>query len=50
MSVWHYGEPFESLGGTARTLDEADGAIPLEPGVIGKNGFSVLDDSNSLVL
>ncbi len=49
-SIWHYGEPFESLGGTARTLDEADGAIPLEPGVISKNGFSVLDDSNSLVL
>ncbi len=49
-SVWHYGEPFENLGGTARTLDEADGAIPLEPGIIGKNGFSVLDDSKSLIL
>ncbi|MCI9489613.1 MAG: DUF5110 domain-containing protein [Dorea sp.] len=49
-SIWHYGEDFKSLGGTARTLDEADGEIPLENGIIGINGFSVLDDSRSLVL
>ena len=33
-SIWHYGEDFKDLGGTARTLDEADGAIPLEHGII----------------
>lgn len=49
-SIWHYGESFESLGGTARTLDGALGEIPLEHGIIGINGFSVLDDSRSLIL
>ena len=33
-SIWHYGERIYDLGGTARTLDEANGAIPLEHGVI----------------
>ncbi len=49
-SIWHYGENFQSLKGTARTLDTADGRIPLEHGIIGRNGFSVLDDSKSLIL
>ena len=49
-SVWHYSDPVQDLGGTARTLDEADGAIPLGHGVISKNGFAVLDDSRSLLL
>ncbi len=48
-SVWRFAEPFETLGGTARTLDKADGEIPLEPGVLSRNGFAVLDDSRSLV-
>ena len=48
-SIWHYGDDFHDLGGTARTLDEADGEIPLERGIIGKNGFSLLDDSKSLL-
>ena len=38
--VWHYGEAPRDLLGTARTLDEADGAIPLEHGILSKNGFS----------
>ena len=49
-SIWHYGDDFRDLGGTARTLDEADGAIPLEHGIISRNGFSVMDDSRSLAL
>ena len=49
-SIWHYGEDFEDLGGTARTLDVADGAIPLGHGIISRNGFSVMDDSRSLAL
>ena len=49
-SIWHYGQDFQDLKGTARTLDEADGEIPLDRGIIGRNGFSVLDDSRSLLL
>ncbi|MEJ5944790.1 TIM-barrel domain-containing protein [Pseudokineococcus basanitobsidens] len=39
-----------NLGGTARTLDEVDGACPLEPGILSTYGFAVLDDSASVVL
>lgn len=49
-STWHYGEPIKDLGGTARTLDEANGAIPLDRGVISWFGYSVIDDSRSQVL
>ena len=48
--TWHYGDDFIDLKGTARTLDKADGAIELERGLMSKNGFSVFDDSNSLIL
>ena len=55
-SVWRFGaEPGVDilgpvdLGGTARTLDMADGAVPLEPGVLSRWGFAVLDDSGSMV-
>lgn len=49
-STWHYGEEIHDLGGTARTLDEANGEIPLEHGVVSGRGFSVLDDSESQVV
>ena len=49
-SVWHYGEEVQDLGGTARTLDEADGAVKLGPGVVSRFGYSVLDDSSSQVI
>ena len=49
-SIWHYGEEIHDLGGTARTLDEADGEIPLEHGVISRFGYSVIDDSKSQIL
>ena len=49
-STWHYGEQICDLGGTARTLDGVDGEIRLDHGVVSKNGFSLLDDSNSHVL
>ena len=50
MSDWRYGQPLSTLGGTARTLDQADGEIPVGDGLISRNGFSVLDDSRSMVL
>jgi alpha-glucosidase (family GH31 glycosyl hydrolase) len=49
-SIWRYGETPDDLRGTARTLDMADGAVPLEPGVVSGWGFAVLDDSRTLVL
>lgn len=48
-SIWHFGEPVHDLMGTARTLDEADGAVSLEHGVISRFGYSVIDDSKSQV-
>ncbi|EOH97681.1 glycoside hydrolase family 31 protein [Enterococcus pallens] len=47
---WYYGETYETLKGTARTLDGANGAIELDEGILSKNGFAVLDDSDSFLL
>ncbi|MBQ8803931.1 MAG: DUF5110 domain-containing protein [Tyzzerella sp.] len=49
-STWHFGEDFEDLGGTTKTLDDVNGATPLERGVCSRNGFSVMDDSNTMLL
>ena len=39
-----------NLLGTARTLDRANGAVKLEPGILSRSGVSVMDDSRSLLL
>ena len=49
-SSWRFGEDFEDLGGTARTLDQVDGRCSVDRGVCSRNGFSVIDDSDSLLL
>jgi alpha-glucosidase (family GH31 glycosyl hydrolase) len=51
-STWYFSEPISGgLWGTARSLDGADGAIPLEAGLQSRiSGFGVLDDSGSLIL
>lgn len=49
-SDWHYGMEACDLGGTARTLDNVNGAIPVESGIVSRHGFAVLDDSRSLVI
>ena len=49
-SAWRYGDPIEDLKGTARTLDGIDGAVELEPGLLSRAGFTVLDDSNSALI
>lgn len=49
-SVWHYGDCSEQLGGTASTLDLADGSVALEDGVCSRNGYAVIDDSETLLL
>lgn len=49
-SSWNFGEDFEDLGGTARTVDSVNGAVPLGRGVCSRNGFSIMDDSNTMLL
>ena len=54
-NVWHYGNEERLFGedelkGTARTLDNANGKIPLGDGVVAMTGYAVLDDSKSLVI
>ena len=49
-STWYFGETPETLKGTARTLDFQDGAIELEEGLMNKNGYSIIDDSKSMIL
>jgi len=48
--TWHYlDENPGNLKGTYRTLDERDGAVSLEDGLISREGWSLVDDSKSLV-
>jgi alpha-glucosidase (family GH31 glycosyl hydrolase) len=48
--VWHYdGKSYGDLGGTARTLDGAYGRVDLEPGVLSRKSYAVLDDSKSML-
>ncbi|SDP41531.1 Alpha-glucosidase, glycosyl hydrolase family GH31 [Pedococcus dokdonensis] len=49
-SEWRFGEPADGLGGTARTLDDIDGAVPLGPGVVSRTGIAVIDDSDSFLI
>lgn len=49
-SVWSYGDATQDLKGTARTLDNADGAVELESGLMSRDGFTVLDDSAAALL
>ena len=51
-STWHFGDKLcENLGGTARTLDMADGSIPLGKGIQSRlQGYSVIDDSATPLL
>jgi alpha-glucosidase (family GH31 glycosyl hydrolase) len=56
-TTWHYGDPpytdtgrGSNLGGTVRTLDDIDGATPLEPGLLSRSGYAVVDDSANLLL
>lgn len=47
---WRPGQvPRENLLGTARTLDETTGTISLEAGLLSREGWSVIDDTTSLV-
>jgi alpha-glucosidase (family GH31 glycosyl hydrolase) len=47
---WHFGDEFDTFGGTARTLDTVDGECELEPGIFSKHGYSIIDDTDSMLL
>lgn len=49
-AVWHYGDSPQDLLGTARTLDEADGPIALDHGILSAGGWSVLSDRGSALI
>ena len=49
-STWKYGDKVRTLGGTARTLDNANGAVALEDGLLSREGYAILDDSKSAVI
>ncbi len=50
-TIWRYGDrDFDNLRGTARTLDQAEGPIYLEQGLVSRSGWAVVDDSATLVL
>ena len=47
---WHYMDETYDLGGTARTLDNTSGEVAIGHGIISRDGFTVLDDSNSALI
>jgi len=48
--TWHPGlENSGNLGGTIRTLDGAKGEVPLDPGLLSRDGWTFIDDSNTPV-
>ena len=54
--VWNYGvygtekDLIHNLGGTARTLDMIDGATDIGLGLTSRRGFTVVDDSKSVLI
>jgi hypothetical protein len=49
-ATWRHGmRPRGNLGGTARTLDAVAGKTPLKPGLVSRQGWAVVDDSQTLV-
>lgn len=57
VTKWHYGMTqlisvgvSTNLGGAVETLDTVDGATELEPGLVDRHGFTVVDDSGSMVM
>ncbi len=47
---WHYDDEDQAnLGGTARTLDGICGQTQLEPGLISRSGWTVIDDTRGLM-
>ena len=49
-SNWSFGDKIRDLKGTARTLDDVDGAVELGSGLLSRGGFTVLDDSRTALI
>ena len=49
-SNWRFGDEIRDLKGTVRTLDNANGAIELGSGLMSRDGYTVLDDSNTAII
>ena len=47
---WKFGDKIETLKGTARTLDQANGEIELGEGVCSLSGYALLDDSKNVLI
>lgn len=48
--LWKPGaDPSGNLGGTTRTLDDVNGACELEPGILSRDGWVLVDDSQRLL-
>jgi alpha-glucosidase (family GH31 glycosyl hydrolase) len=48
-TVWSYDDEEENLGGALRTLDMIDGPAELEDGLLSRDGWAVVDDTDRLV-
>ncbi|MBK7894145.1 MAG: DUF5110 domain-containing protein [Anaerolineaceae bacterium] len=49
-TVWRFGDKNpQNLLGTYRTLDEVSGSTPLEPGLLSRSGWALVDDSRTLI-
>ncbi|RDW76010.1 hypothetical protein BP5796_06831 [Coleophoma crateriformis] len=46
---WRFGSRCSNLGATARTLDEADGRIDMGQGILSREGYAAIDDSDSML-
>lgn len=47
-TAWHYGDSsLGNLGGTISTLDQMNGACPIDDGICSVDGFAVIDDSRT---
>ena len=46
-SEWRFGTDANGFGGTARTLDNANGRIEVGPGVTSAQGYAAIDDSRT---
>ncbi len=49
-TLWKFDDKADQLKGTVCTLDNTNGTVSLEDGVISRNGYAVIDDSERLVL
>ncbi|MCI1649053.1 glycoside hydrolase family 31 protein [Bifidobacterium tibiigranuli] len=50
-SCWYYGEKTSgNLGGTNPTLDLVDGSTPIDDGIMSRDGYAYLDDTDSFAI